>query len=87
VPTGLVQNSYDNASGFGHHNSNHVLSFIDLRGWCDAEMRDWVINPFSIFKSRNRVIYFDVSSPSFPVLSSLSVSNITSSGGRLTAST
>jgi len=41
-------------------------------------------NPWQIFKPRKRVLYFDVSS-SFPVLSSLSVSNITSSGGRLTA--
>jgi hypothetical protein len=47
-----------------------------------TEQRD---NPFGILKQRARVLYFDA--PSFPVLSSLSVSNITSSGGRLTAST
>jgi hypothetical protein len=41
-------------------------------------------NPWQIFKKKKRVFY---SFPSFPVLSSLSVSNITSSGGRLTAST
>jgi hypothetical protein len=38
-----------------------------------------------LYKEQKRVIYFDVSSPSFPVLSSLAVSNITSSGARLTA--
>lgn len=41
-------------------------------------------NPWQIFKPRKRVFY---SLPAFPVLSSLAVSNITSSGGRLTAST
>jgi hypothetical protein len=50
-------------------------------------INELIKNPWQIFKPRKRVIYFDVSSPSFPVLSSLSVSNITSSGGRLTAST
>jgi len=40
-------------------------------------------NPWQIFKPRKRVIYFDVFT--FPVLSSLGVSYITSSGGRLTA--
>jgi hypothetical protein len=46
-----------------------------------VEQRD---TPWKIFKPSKRVIYFDA--PSFPTLSSLSVSNITSSGGRLTAS-
>jgi hypothetical protein len=40
-------------------------------------------NPWQIFKPRKRVLYFDA--PSFPVLSSLTASYITSSGGRLTA--
>ncbi len=49
----------------------------------DAEFR--LENPWQIFKSRKRVLYFDVSS--FPALSSLTASYITSSGGRLTVST
>ncbi len=41
-------------------------------------------DPWQIFKPRKRILYFDA--PSFPVLSSLAVSNITSSGGRLAVS-
>ena len=48
-----------------------------------AEIKSLSENPWQIFKPRKRVIYFDA--PSFPVLSSLAVSEITSSGGRLTA--
>jgi hypothetical protein len=47
-------------------------------------MQNWVDNPFSVFKKKSRILYFDA--PSFPVLSSLTASYITSSGGRLTAS-
>jgi len=48
-----------------------------------SELQEYSSNPWQIFKPLKRVFYFDVPS-SFPVLSSLSVSNITSSGGRLT---
>jgi len=50
------------------------------------ELISLTANPWQIFKPRKRILYFDVSS-SFPVLSSLTASYITSSGGRLTAST
>jgi hypothetical protein len=64
---------------------NAYAFYAAKRALCDAEIFALVDNPWQIFKPRKRVIYFDVSS-SFPVLSSLAVSNITSSGGRLTAS-
>ncbi len=50
----------------------------------DSEVSELLRNPWQVFKPNKRTTYFDV--PSFPVLTSLSVSNITSSGGRLTAS-
>jgi hypothetical protein len=49
----------------------------------DGEVFSILANPWQIFKPRKSILYFDA--PSFPVLSSLTASYITSSGGRLTA--
>jgi hypothetical protein len=54
------------------------------RSVTDQEATDYVINPFLIKRNRKHLVYS--SSPSFPVLTSLGVSAITSIGGRLTAS-
>jgi len=66
------------------------LPFYLLAFWRDKDLGKLMLaelsaNPWQIFKPRKRILYFDVSS--FPVLSSLTAGYITSSGGRLTAST
>jgi hypothetical protein len=79
-----------NAVRFGYDflGSNPGSADINLvaifnRSFLNHELIEISANPWQIFKKKSRVIYFDA--PSFPVLSSLGVSNITSSGGRLTA--
>jgi hypothetical protein len=90
IPTSTTSARLGSRSYVGYQDYlNGGLSFVHAFGrpLSHAEIKELFNNPWQIFKPKKRVIYFDVSSPSFPVLSSLAVSNITSSGGRLTAST
>ncbi len=67
----------------GGNSLNHFNFFyLFNRALPDNEIWEVLNNPWQIFKPRKRVLYFDA--PSFPVLSSLTASYITSSGGRLT---
>jgi len=73
----------------GHDNAaNYFIGNIYLALIWDRKLSDEKhallhANPWQIFKKKSRILYFDA--PSFPVLSSLTASYITSSGGRLTA--
>jgi hypothetical protein len=70
----------------GTSRSSGLLGFAMFnRALGDSERNELLQNPWQIFKPKKQVIYSFGSS--FPVLTSLGVSNITSSGGRLTAST
>jgi hypothetical protein len=70
----------------GTSTSSGLLGFAMFnRALGDSERNELLQNPWQIFKPKKQVIYSFGSS--FPVLTSLGVSNITSSGGRLTAST
>lgn len=74
--------------GFGNGASFHgQINDVALArvAFPDTYARHITKTPWALLQPQKRVLYFDA--PSFPVLSSLSVSNITSSGGRLTAST
>ncbi len=60
-----------------------VIAGYSERVWTLDDAKSFHENPWQIFKPKKQVIYFDA--PSFPVLSTLTASYITSSGGRLTA--
>jgi len=67
----------------GAYAVNAPIALVGVFNKVQIDAQELSTNPWQIFKPRKRILYFDA--PSFPVLTSLAVSAITSSGGRLTA--
>jgi hypothetical protein len=92
--TGSVNNPAGNlglgeiylSSGYNASVTADYLYISNGVGHSDSELRRIAERPYQrLIAPQKRVLYFDA--PSFPVLSSLTAGYITSSGGRLTAST
>ena len=65
--------------------AEYEFAAVHSRELSAAEISDRAANPWQIFRAKPRVLYFDASTgSSFPSLSSITASNFTTSGARLT---